>query len=293
MCWSEGAEGGRVGTQTRYLTRTASRPRSAPSIFDSASGSTHRDLELCLDLHEHRVLTTQHIFELRFPSVRRAQRRLLVLQQRGIVERFRPFRFNGSHPWHYIVGEVGIEMVASWRGVERKELGLRMERLRRIAYSPRLAHLVEMNGFFCRLAYRCRTTGVLQLVEWWSERRCAAEWRGMVRPDGLGRLQGPGIDIRFFLELDRGTENSSRLEEKLARYARVARFADAPQALLFVFPTDQRESQARRVLFNCGMAVLTGTRGFAGQDPLSPFWLQMGGDRRIRIVDVGPAKRAG
>jgi hypothetical protein len=95
------------------------------------------------------------------------------------------------------------------------------------------------------------------------------------------------------VELDRGTESSSRLEEKLARYARVARFADAPQALLFVFPTEQREAQARRALFNCGMVVLTGTRGFVGKDPLTPSWLPMGGDSRIRIIDVGPARAAG
>jgi hypothetical protein len=101
-----------------------------------------------------------------------------------------------------------MEMVASWRGVERKELGLRMDRLRRIAYSPRLAYLVEVNGFFSRLSYRCRSTLHLHLAEWWSERRCAAEWRGMVRPDGLGRLQGAGVDVRFFMEHDRGTENS-------------------------------------------------------------------------------------
>src|SRR5438552_2299695 len=152
--------------------KIASRQRSKPAPHVHGvqtplpDGSPHRDLELCLDLHEHRVLTTQQIFELRFPTLRRAQRRLLVLQQRGIVERFRPFRFDRSHPWHYLMGEVGMEMVASWRGMERKELGLRMDRLRRIAYNPRLAHLVEVNGFFARLAYRCRITQAVQVKEW-------------------------------------------------------------------------------------------------------------------------------
>jgi Replication-relaxation len=290
---SEGDGGGRIGSPTRSVTRTLPRPRSSASILHSSSGTTRRDLSLCLDLHEHRVLTTHQIFELRFPSPRRAQRRLLILQQRGTVERFRPFRSTGSHPWHYILGEVGIEMVASWRGVERKELGLRMDRLRGIAYSPRLAHLVEVNGFFSRLAYRCRTDRLLELVEWWSERRCAAEWRGMVRPDGMGRLEGPGARVRFFLELDRGTESSSRLEEKLARYARVARLADAPEALLFLFPTERREAEARRALINCGLLVLTGSRRFAGEEPLSPCWLPIEGDRRLRITDVGSARRSG
>jgi hypothetical protein len=290
---SEGIEGGRVDSQTRYVPRMFSRSRSSASFLDSASGTTRRDLRLCLDLYDHRVLTTDQVFELRFNSLNRAQKRLLILHRRNIVERFRPFRSTGSYPWHYILGEVGIDMVASWRGVERKEVGLRMDRLRAIAYSPRLAHLVEVNGFFCRLAYRCRSGQLLRLAAWWNERRCAAEWRGMVRPDGLGRLQGPGVDVRFFLELDRGTENSSRLEEKLTRYARAARFPDAPEALLFVFPTERREAEARRALFNCGMLLLTGSRGHAGEDPLSPSWLPIGGDQRIRIIDVSSARRAG
>jgi hypothetical protein len=110
----------------------------------------------------------------------------------------------------------------------------------------------------------------------------------MVRPDGLGYLRGRGVGVHFFLEVDRGTESSARLEEKLARYARVARFPDAPAAVLFLFPSEGREAEARRVLTNPGMAVLTGTRGLAGHDPLGPFWLPIGGDRRLRISDVRP-----
>jgi len=90
-----------------------------------------------------------------------------------------------------------------------------------------------------------------------------------------------------------GTESSSRLEEKLARYARVARASDAPDALLFMFPTERREAEARRALFNCGMRVLTGSRGQAGQDPLSASWLPVGGEGRVQIADVGSARRVG
>jgi hypothetical protein len=201
------------------------------------------------------------------------------------VERFRPFRSTGSHPWHYILGEAGIHIVAAWRGVDRKDLKLHIDRLRAVAYSPRLPHLVEVNGFFTRLAHRCRSSN-LRLTEWWSERRCASEWKGMVRPDGLGRLRGSGVDVRFFVEVDRGTESSARLEEKVARYARVARYADAPEAVLFLFHSERREAEARRVLVNPGMVVLTGTRASGGQNPLGPFWLPSGADRRLRITDL-------
>lgn len=289
----EGVEGSRMGHPTRYVTRTLPRPRSSALIKHSASGTTRRDILLCQDLYQHRVLTTHQLFELHFLSLRRAQKRLLVLHQRAIVERFRPLRSTGSYPWHYILGEKGIHIVAAWRGVDRKELKVDMDRLRSLAYSPRLPHLMEVNGFFTRLAYRCRDDSALRLAEWWSERRCTAEWRGMVRPDGLGRLQNHGADFRFFVEVDRGTESSSRLEEKLARYSRVARSPDAPEAVLFLFPTERREAEARRVLFNCGMAVLTGTRVPAGEDPLGPVWLPSGADRRVRIVDAPLQKGMG
>jgi hypothetical protein len=266
---SEEVWGGRAGPPTRYVTRTLSRPRSSALMLDSASTTTQRDLHLCLDLFEHRVLTSQQIFELHFPSLRRAQRRLLLLQQRGIVDRFRPFRPTGSHPWHYVLGPIGLEIVASARGLDHKKLGISRDRLRAVAYSPRLPHLIEVNGFFSRLARRCRIVGGLELVEWWSERRCVSEWGGIVRPDGLGQLRQAGLDVRFFLELDRGTEPLSALEEKLARYARVSRFSDSPSTLLFVFPTERREIEARRVLFNSGMRVLSGTRALAGTEPQS------------------------
>lgn len=283
---SEGVEGGRLVHPTRYVTRTLPRPRSSALITDSVWGTTRRDILLCLNLYEHRVLTTDQVFELHFQALRRAQRRLLILHRRGIVERFRPFRSRGTHPWHYILGPTGLHIVAAWRGVDRKDLKVDMDRLRSLAYSPRLHHLMEVNGFFSRLAYRCRDHSAVRLAEWWSERRCTAEWGGMVRPDGLGHLGGHGADLRFFLEVDRGTESSSRLEEKLARYARVARSPNAPDAVLFLFPTGQREAEARRVLFNCGMTVLTGTRIAAGEDPLGPFWLPTGADGRLRIVDA-------
>lgn len=284
---SERVRGERIESRTHSVTRTLSRPRSSASMLDSTSATTRRDLHLCLDLFEHRVLTTQQIFELRFASLRRAQRRLLILQQRGIVDRFRPFRSTGSHPWHYILGDVGIEIVSSWRGADRKKLGLHMERLRAIAHSPRLTHLIEVNAFFSRLAYRCRNGPGPQLVDWWSERRCTVEWGGIVRPDGLGRLQGHGVDVRFFVELDRGTENFSRLEEKLARYARVSRFSDSPGVLLFLFPSERRETEARSVLFNCGMLVLTASNVLAAQDPLGRCWLPIAGDRRVSVLDAG------
>jgi hypothetical protein len=253
---------------------------------------TDRDLQICLHLFEHRVLTTEQISELHFSALRRARRRLLRLTQLGVLERFRPRRETGSHPLHYILGEVGLAVVAAYRGVEEKELGIRQDRLRGLAYSPRLPHLVQVNGFFSRLGYECRRRAESRLTEWWGEARCAANWGGFVRPDGLGAVSAQKRTLRFFLEVDRGTENSSRLERKLVGYRRVAGFPDAPDVLLFVFHSGRREAEARKVLSDPGMPVATTTEVMATDDPLGPIWLRLRGERRVTLLDLALAGEA-
>jgi hypothetical protein len=47
-----------------------------------------RDVQILLELHEHRVLTTQQIAELHFPSYHVGWKRLHVLEQLGFVRHF-------------------------------------------------------------------------------------------------------------------------------------------------------------------------------------------------------------
>jgi hypothetical protein len=113
-----------------------------------------------------------------------------------------------------------------------------------------------------------------------------------VRPDGLGAISSPKRTLRFFLEVDRGTENSSRLERKLVGYRRVAGFPDAPDVLLFVFHSSRREAEARKVLSDPGMPVATTIEERAIQDPLGPIWLRLTGERRVSLLDLAPAGEA-
>lgn len=277
---------GPVGSRTSVGTRARSRSRPSAVALDYRRTITDRDERICLDLYEHRVLTIEQISELHFTAVRRARRRLLKLAELGVLERFRPPRSPGSSPFHYILGSVGIAIVASHRGVEPKELPLRQDRLRGLAYSPRLDHLLAVNGFFSRLASICRGRAGFELLEWWSEGRCAATWGGLVRPDGLGAVGWPDGRVRFFLELDRGTENSSQLEGKLVGYRRIVRFPDAPDVLLFVFPTDRREAEARKVLVDARLPIATTTAQRAASDPLGDIWLMVGGDLRASLMEL-------
>jgi hypothetical protein len=67
----------------------------------------------------------------------------------------------------------------------------------------------------------------------------------------------------------------------------VGRTAVRPDALLFVFPSQNRERQARRALIGAGgLTVATTVRHPALRDPLGPVWLPLGDDQRFPILDL-------
>ena len=206
----------------RAAGRLARGPELAASL---AARLTARDRWLLRMLHEHRVLTTTQITQLAFGTTRAATARLLTLYQHRAVDRFRPLAPAGSAPLHFILDEAGAQVLAAEDGITTAELGYRRDRALAIALSAQLAHTTGANGFFTALAAAARaSSGQAALGCWWSERRCAAVWGDLARPDGYGRWreQLPGhaaVTADFFLEFDNGTENLARLIAKLAGYA--------------------------------------------------------------------------
>jgi hypothetical protein len=276
-----------VLAQTR--DRARARPRTDRLRLQAISGSlTQRDQRICADLFEHRILTTIQLYELHFPSYVRARKRLLELHRLGILWRTRPQRQPGSLPWHYVLDEPGALVVAESRGIEPSELGYRFDRVLGMLDSPRLRHLRETNGFFTRLTHACRTSEQpYRLALWWGERTCAQRWQALVRPDGLGRLEGPpGSSVTFSLELDRGTESRDRLAGKLERYLLIASGPDAPAVVLFCFSTAEREASARQILRQPGITVATATLERHLADPLGRVWRPVREDHRKRLIDL-------
>lgn len=76
--------------------------------------------------------------------------------------------------------------------------------------------------------------------------------------------------MRFALELDRGTESRDRLTEKFERYLLIASGPDAPEVVLFCFPSTEREQSARKVLQHQGLPVATTSLQRQLSDPLAP-----------------------
>src|SRR6266542_5533641 len=222
--------------QTRYAARAST--RSIRSKIQRVSSSvTERDQIICLDLHEHRVLTTDQLFELHFESIQRARSRLSQLHEIGVLWRNRPRAHLGSLPWHYTLDEMGAWIVAEHLGIELRAVNYRNDRKRTLVDSPRLRHARAANSFFTRMLHVARSTqSPVKVAEWRGEAWCANRWQAHVRPDGFARLDHATGCLELLLELDLGTEIRPRLEEKMDRYRALARAATAPDVVVFCFP---------------------------------------------------------
>ncbi|MHB1927828.1 MAG: replication-relaxation family protein [Acidimicrobiales bacterium] len=221
-------------------------------------------------LFDHQVLTTAQVAQLGFDSDNAARHRLVILHRLRVADRFRPQSATGSAPFHYVLDEMGAAVVAAARGVEPAELGFRRERALALAHSPRLAHTVGVNGFFASLACAARRSAGAALTEWWPERRCAAQWGSLVRPDAYGRWAEGDSEVDFFLEYDRGTETTSRVEAKLAGYAELAAATGIATPVLIWAPTPAREASLRRALGRPAVPVATAA---TATSPAGPVWL--------------------
>jgi hypothetical protein len=251
---------------------------------------TERDRWLCEMLFQHKVLTTNNVCDLAFDNLTTTRHRLTELHALRLVDRFRPWRVAGSAALHYVLDEMGAEVVAATRGVERDQLGWRRERSLAIATSQRLDHLVGVNSFFTALVRSTRQHTGASLLEWWSEQRCAAEWGDIVRPDGFGVWAEDDAEVAFFLEFDCGTERLHRLATKVARYAELAKVVTFPALVLFALPSPGRENEARRVLAKSDVAVATAVLA-PGESPDGPVWQIPGrGAARHRLGRVLEAR---
>jgi hypothetical protein len=287
--------------------RTAGRLARSPELAGAlAARLTARDRWLLRMLHEHRVLTTTQITQLAFGTTRAATARMATLYQYRAVDRFRPLAPAGSAPLHFILDDAGAAVLAAEDATTPAALGYRHDRAAAIALSPRLAHTTGANGFFTALAAAARAShGQAALDCWWSERRCAALWGDLARPDGYGRWREqppdrPPDTADFFLEYDTGTEDLPRLIGKLAGYAALAARTGIATPVLFWLPTPRREAALRARLAGPpphgtrdaasageipGVPVATSAPGTGG--PVGAAWLHAGTTGpRLRLAQL-------
>ena len=290
----KGRKGGRPRGATRADSKAFRLRIGRSEIMNMARWVTGRDREICHHIFDHSLLTATQIKRLHFTSLRVAEKRLKKLYERRVLDRFQPHVPRGSAPYHYILDELGMRIVAADRGLDIKLIRQRLQADLDIPARSHLHHQLEVNEFFVTLIKACRDSqGEFEVRRWWSEKRCKETWKGIVSPDGLGELSWSDSSCTFLLELDRGTERGDRLAEKLAYYRRFAAMRLGPHALLFLFPSYERELHARRSLEPIeGLVVATSHHSVYDEDPLGPVWLSVDigtsdAARRRRLTEFG------
>jgi Replication-relaxation len=282
----------------------AGRVSSADPVLRVQHQLTDRDLLLLDWLADHQVLTTPQITTALFGSPDLAHRRLLVLQRLGLIDRFRPLRAGGgSHPWRHVLGPLGAQVIAATRGEPTPRPGATTARIRRIAASRTLDHLLGINGFFTDLAGHARTHPGHTLDRWWPETRCATAGvfgTGLItpiRPDGHGIYTHQTSDGQrqtcFLLEWDTGSESLPVLIGKLARYTTHVERGGPAWPVLIRLPDPTREQNLHIHLpdLHLPLPVATTTADrlhHAG--PAGPIWhLHRTPGRLCTLLDLNPA----
>jgi hypothetical protein len=270
-------------------TRSRTQMRSRTFDISILNNLTRRDTDICLDIYEHRFLTAVQVFHLHFGSYARARTRTRELYEYGVLDRFRPPQRPGSLPWHYVLGSLGGEVVSGLLDIDDSSKYFERNRPYRLAKSPRLKHMREVNDFFCRLVFagRQQQSG-FRVDRWWGERKSVSYCKAVVRPDAIGRLLGEDWSVDFFLEMDRGTESADRLRNKIIDYEEASVSRHLPRVVLFCFPNERRERFARSALESAKLSVATGILESHLRDPLDRNWLPVRNGRRRSPSELKP-----
>ncbi|WP_433209360.1 replication-relaxation family protein [Dactylosporangium sp. CS-047395] len=256
---------------------------------------TARDFTLLGWLADHGVLTSSQIAEALFPSINYAQRRLRELRQDDLIDRFRPQRQDGgSYPYHYVLGQLGADVISAQRGDDPPRRDRARKRRWYLTNRANLPHLLGVNGFFTQLAGHARTHPGTALERWWSAGRCQEPYAFIdvptarvpqIRPDGHGVWRDGSRELSFFVEYDTGTEPLPVLVDKMRRYVDLSGVTGRRWPVLFALQSPRRELHLHQRLTDVGSRYPVATT--AEEDPAGAVWWRHRREGpRTRLIDI-------
>jgi Replication-relaxation len=279
------------GTRSMVALRTTGTGRANPAhtLIDISHRLRPRDYTIAALLDEHTTLTTDQLTAILFTNPTTCRHRLHTLRKIGFVDRFIRNRPGAPNPICWVPGLLSARYIALANGDSPPTAKALRERQDRIYSRPTLEHLLAANQFFINLLVHARQHPDTGLVRWWSERSTTAAFGRRIAPDGHGVWQQATRSVGFHLELDRGTEQLSRLIDRLASHRRLHAEGGPAYPVLFVLPNRAREQNLHRKLAERPEPTLTvaTTAPEAGDDPAGPVWRLAGNGRhRLPLAEI-------
>ncbi|WP_229070810.1 replication-relaxation family protein [Actinoplanes sp. DH11] len=246
---------------------------------------TDRDRAVLSTLDEHRVMTTDQLTRLHFPSTRTCQNRLRALLHLGLLDRFRYARTGGgAYPWNWVLGLHGAWYAAGTNGYPLPTQRTHRDRILRLSTYPRLRHQLMTNEFGVRLAHAAHRDSTVRLQRWWSERTATSRFL-RIRPDAHGLWTAGASTVGWFLECDMGTESLPTLIAKLDAYRTLAAAGGPAYPVLFWLPNAQREANLQTLLRRQRPEVAVAT-AVHDSDPAGRTWTSATVEGRVGLVGL-------
>lgn len=268
---------------------------------------TKRDKAVLAKVADYRLLTTEQLYRLCFPSLSRARKRLYRLWQHGYLKRVvRPTRIGeGSSMYLYLPSRMGLRLISSNHYIGR------ISNRRSVFYTD---HTLAVNNFRICLELAARNSNIISLIEWKQGKnllmKASVNYKGILKqipiiPDAYFTLKYNERVIYYFLEIDRGTTDLKRIALKCRGYLNIwqeniaqAKFGIRSFRVLYITNTEKRLSnmlnQLEKLKTNhrrLDLIMMADTKAFSLAKPnriFEPIWNILDREGNIREVGLLP-----
>jgi hypothetical protein len=206
-----------------------------------------RDRHLLRELAIMRVIGREQVECVAgFKSTRRANRRLLILTQAGLLRRFFLGTRGGGQKALYALSPTGAKLVdVPFRGPRRAQN-------RTLVADFFVTHQLAINRVYCALKFRPIPIPDAKFLRWQSFYEPLESGTRLI-PDGYLEIHTPRKTLAAFLEVDLGHEGLSVWKRKVETYLRYAvsgsfakRFVQLQFRVLVIAPSERRMYSLRK-----------------------------------------------
>jgi hypothetical protein len=269
---------------------------------------TERDKALLARAADYRVLTTEQVFRLHFPSFGRARKRLFQLWQHGYLRRIvRPARIGeGTSMYLYLPGQRGLRLISSDHVIKQMPI-------RSSVFSG--DHMLAVNDFRACIELATKSPNDIAIVSWKEGKQLLLNANirskvGIIKkvpiiPDGYFKLKHSEKEFHYFLEIDRGTTDLKRITLKYQGYLNIwndkiaqTKLGIRSFRLLYVTVSDKRLTnmieQLRKLKsphHRLDLILLATANQFSLAKPsrlLEPIWSTLDSEANIQNVSLFP-----